>query len=61
MTDEQIKEMFGNQGDTYKYNGNVKDLENIGTSYATLIVDGIVYFNVQDTSWVPTSDKMEKI
>lgn len=62
MTNEQIKEMFHNQGATYKYNGDVKDLETIvDTGYSTLIVDNIVYFNVYDENWIPTSDKMERL
>ncbi len=62
MTPEQIKEMFHNQGGTYKYNGDIKDLETIvDTGYTTLVVDNIVYFNVYDENWVPTSDKMERI
>lgn len=62
MTPEQIKEMFHNQGTTYKYNGDVKDLETIvDTGYSTLIVENIVYFNVYDENWIPTSDKMERL
>lgn len=63
MTYEQIKQLFPENHDVYRFNGNINELQEVltGRSISTITVQGQLYFVVVDYQSVPDDEKIIKI